>query len=70
MKWLILYKSSAFHKFQGGLHFQIQRSVNGRVYVQPKSKVAVTNMDCTDPVGVQRTFDQGLMEAAELRGSL
>jgi hypothetical protein len=38
------------------------------VYLQPKSKVAVTNMDCTDPVGVQRTFDQGLMEAAELRG--
>jgi hypothetical protein len=30
--------------------------------------VAVTNMDCTDPVGVQRTFDQGLMEAAELHG--
>jgi len=39
---------------------------DGRVYLQPKSKVAVTNMDCTDPVGVQRTFDQGLMEAAEL----
>jgi predicted acylesterase/phospholipase RssA len=42
---------------------------DGRVYLQPKSKVAVTNMDCTDPVGVQHTFDQGLMEAAELRGS-
>jgi hypothetical protein len=26
----------------------------------------VIKMDCTDPVGVQRTFDQGLMEAAEL----
>ena len=41
---------------------------DGRVYLQPKSKVAVTNMDCTDPVGCQRTFDQGWMEAAELRG--
>jgi predicted acylesterase/phospholipase RssA len=42
--------------------------LDGRVYLQPKSKVTVTNMDCTDPVGVQRTFDQGLMEAAELLG--
>ena len=41
---------------------------NGRVYLQSKSKIAVTNMDCTDPVGCQRTFDQGWMEAAELRG--
>lgn len=41
---------------------------NGRIYLQPKSKVPVTNMDCTDPIGVQRTFDQGLSEATELRG--
>jgi predicted acylesterase/phospholipase RssA len=42
---------------------------NGRIYLQPKCKVPVINMDCTDPVGVQRTFDQGFSEAAELRGT-
>jgi len=42
---------------------------NGHVYLQPKSKVPVVNMDCTNPVGVQRTFEQGLLEAIELRGA-
>lgn len=42
---------------------------DGRLYLQPKSRIPVTNMDCTDPVGVQRTFDQGLLEATELRGA-
>lgn len=39
----------------------------GRFYLQPKCRIPVVNMDCTDPVGVQRTFDQGLWEATELR---
>lgn len=42
---------------------------DGRVYLQPKSMVPVINMDCTNPVGVQRTFEQGLLEAIELRGA-
>lgn len=41
----------------------------GRFYLQPKSTVPVINMDCTNPVGVQSTFEQGLMEAIELRGA-
>lgn len=43
--------------------------LEGRIYLQPRSAVPVTNMDCTNPVGVQRTFEQGLSEAAGLRGA-
>jgi predicted acylesterase/phospholipase RssA len=41
----------------------------GRIYLQPRAAVPVTNMDCTNPVGVVRTFEQGLSEAEGLRGA-